>query len=54
MPPKDFIRVHKSYILSINKIYSIERSRIFICDNVIPVCDTYMYEFFNILDGKNI
>jgi two-component system LytT family response regulator len=54
LPEKHFIRVHKSYIVSINKIDSIERSRIFIGDKVIPVGDTYRDEFFKIVDGKNI
>lgn len=54
LPEKHFIRVHKSYIVSINKIDSIERSRIFIGDKVIPVGDTYREEFFKIVDGKNI
>lgn len=54
LPVKHFIRVHKSYIVSINKIDSIERSRIFIGDKVIPVGDTYREEFFKIVDGKNI
>lgn len=54
LPPNHFIRVHKSYIVSINKIDSIERSRIFIGDKVIPVGDTYRDEFFKIVDGKNI
>ena len=54
LPPRNFIRVHKSYIVSINKIDSIERSRIFIGDKIIPVGDTYREEFFKIIDGKNI
>jgi two-component system LytT family response regulator len=54
LPEKHFISVHKSYIVSINKIDSIERSRIFIGDKVIPVGDTYREEFFKIVDGKNI
>ncbi|HWD88842.1 MAG TPA: LytTR family DNA-binding domain-containing protein [Mucilaginibacter sp.] len=54
LPEKHFIRVHKSYIVSINKIDSIERSRIFIRDKVIPVGDTYRDDFFKIVDGKNI
>jgi DNA-binding LytR/AlgR family response regulator len=54
LPEKHFIRVHKSYIVSINKIDSIERSRIFIGDKVIPVGDTHREEFFKIVDGKNI
>ncbi|MDO3628551.1 LytTR family DNA-binding domain-containing protein [Mucilaginibacter sp. BT774] len=54
LPEKHFIRVHKSYIVSINKIDSIERSRIFIGDKIIPVGDTYREDFFKIIDGKNI
>ncbi|GAC1305577.1 MAG: LytTR family DNA-binding domain-containing protein [Mucilaginibacter sp.] len=54
LPEKHFIRVHKSYIVSINKIDSIERSRICIGDKIIPVGDTYREEFFKIIDGKNI
>src|ERR1700761_7099716 len=54
LPVKNFIRVHKSYIVSINKIDSIERSRISIADKIIPVGDTYRDEFFKIVDGKNV
>ena len=54
LPAKYFIRVHKSYIVSINKIDSIERSRIFIGEKIIPVGDTYRDEFFKIVDGKNV
>src|SRR5476651_677977 len=54
LPEKHFIRVHKSYIVAINKIDSIERSRIWIKDKIIPVGDTYREEFFKIVDGKNI
>jgi two-component system LytT family response regulator len=54
LPEKYFIRVHKSYIVSINKIDSIERSRIFIGDKIIPVGDTYREEFFKVVDGKNV
>src|SRR5580693_2273918 len=54
LPSKYFTRVHKSYIVSVNKIDSIERSRIFIGDKIIPVGDTYREEFFKIVDGKNV
>src|ERR1700759_3622830 len=54
LPERRFIRVHKSYIVAINKIDSIERSRIFSGDKVIPVGDTYRDDFFKIVDGKNI
>jgi two-component system LytT family response regulator len=46
LPGQRFIRVHKSYIISIKKIDSIERNRIFIKDAVIPIGDTYRERFF--------
>ena len=52
LPTRHFMRVHKSYIVSINKIDSIERSRIFIGDKIIPVGDTYRDDFFKVIDGK--
>jgi two-component system LytT family response regulator len=54
LPEKHFIRVHKSYIVALNKIDSIERSRIRIGDKIIPVGDTYRDEFFKVIDGKNV
>lgn len=54
LPEKHFIRVHRSYIVSLDKIDSIERSRIFIGDKIIPVGDTYRDDFFRIIDGKNV
>jgi two-component system LytT family response regulator len=53
LPEKHFVRVHKSYIVALNKIDSIERGRIFIGDKTIPVGDTYRDDFFKIIDGKN-
>ena len=54
LPERHFVRVHKSYIVALNKIDSIERSRIFIGDKVIPVGDTYRDQFFKMIEGKNV
>ena len=54
LPERHFMRVHKSYIVALNKIDSIERSRIFMGDKVIPVGDTYRDQFFKVIEGKNI
>jgi two-component system LytT family response regulator len=54
LPKDQFIRVHKSYIIALDKIESIERSRISICGKVIPIGDTYRDEFFKHIDNKNI
>ncbi|MXV17540.1 LytR/AlgR family response regulator transcription factor [Hufsiella ginkgonis] len=54
LPSHRFIRVHKSYIVSLDKIDSIERSRIQICDKIIPIGDTYRDYFFKLIEGRNI
>lgn len=54
LPERHFVRVHKSYIVALNKIDSIERSRIFIGDKIIPIGDTYRDQFFKMIEGKNI
>ena len=54
LPSTQFIRVHKSYIIALDKIESIERSRITICGKMIPVGDTYRDEFFRRIEGNNI
>ncbi len=46
LPTQNFIRVHKSYIIAINKIESIEKSRITIADKIIPIGDTFRDAFF--------
>jgi two-component system LytT family response regulator len=54
LPQTQFIRVHKSYIIALDKIESIERSRISIFGKIIPIGDTYREEFFKRIDNKNI
>ncbi|WP_319503641.1 LytTR family DNA-binding domain-containing protein [uncultured Draconibacterium sp.] len=48
-----FIRVHKSYIISIDKIDYIENNTIKIKDKLIPVSSTYKIAFQNLLQKKN-
>ena len=47
LPSGRFCRVHKSYIVSIDKIKSIERNVIMIADQRIPVSNTYRESFFS-------
>ena len=54
LPSKAFVRVHKSYIIALGKIESIERSRIQIGDKIIPIGDTYRDYFFKQIEDKNI
>jgi len=54
LPKETFVRVHKSYMVSIDKIESIERNRILIMDKLIPISNTYKKEFFDVLNSKGI
>lgn len=53
LPPDEFVRTHKSFIVALNKIESIERNRIKIGKALIPVSDTYKMEFYNRIDNRN-
>lgn len=46
LPATNFIRVHKSYIIALDKIESVERNRIKINEKIIPVSETYKEEFY--------
>jgi two-component system LytT family response regulator len=54
LPHHLFVRVHKSYIVALDKIESIERSRIAIADKIIPIGDTFRDYFFKMIEDKNI
>lgn len=55
LPEESFIRVHKSYIVNIHKIESIERNRIKINEELIPVSDTYKNTFYkSIQQNRNL
>jgi two-component system, LytTR family, response regulator len=45
-------RVHKSYMVAVNKIESIERSRIKIADQIIPVSETYKEAFLQLINSR--
>ncbi len=47
LPKHKFIRVHKSYIVAVNKIDVIEKSSIQIGKNIIPIGDAYRDTFFS-------
>lgn len=52
LPKNQFCRVHKSYIVSINKIISVERHRIKMLDNLIPISDSYKEGFYSLIGIK--
>jgi two-component system LytT family response regulator len=51
--PRNLIcRVHKSFMVSIDKINSVERDRIKINEMLIPISETYKKDFFNLIEGS--
>lgn len=46
LPVNKFCRVHKSYIVSIDRVEKIERNRISIKDNLIPISDSFGKDFY--------
>jgi DNA-binding LytR/AlgR family response regulator len=52
LPSNRFIRVHKSYIVALDKINSIERQEISINNRIIPIGITYQEQFFKLLEAR--
>lgn len=52
IPSKLVCRVHKSYMVALLKIESIERNRIKIADQLIPISETYKASFFQLINNK--
>ncbi len=52
IPSSIICRVHKSYMVALNKIVSIERSRIKIADQIIPISETYKEVLFQIIQNR--
>ena len=54
LPDDRFIRIHRSYIIALDKIDSIERNRVKIGGQLLPLSDTYKDGFFSVLKSKGI
>lgn len=47
LPEKSFVRTHRSFIVNLSHIESIERHRIKIQGNLIPISDSFRENFYN-------
>jgi DNA-binding LytR/AlgR family response regulator len=52
LPPDDFIRVHRSYIVAFNKIDSIQKHMLNIGNKEIPVSEHYRDQLFKIINNE--
>lgn len=54
LPASKYIRVHKSYIVSLDKITSIRKNRIKLGETEVPISEFYRENLFKLIDGKNL
>lgn len=54
LPEKTFMRVHRSYIVNLEKIQEISRMRIIFGDVYIPVGDNYKQKFLEYINERSI
>jgi two-component system, LytTR family, response regulator len=54
LPKNNFIRVHKSFLIAVDKIVTIERLRVKIGDKLIPISNTYKANFFALIENKGL
>lgn len=54
IPPNIICRVHKSYMIAIDKIDSIEKDTIKIGEKYFPISETYKEKFYNLINLKKI
>jgi DNA-binding LytR/AlgR family response regulator len=54
LPADQFVRVHKSFIVSLTRVDSISRNRIIIGETYIPIGDNFKDEFYALLKDRNL
>lgn len=54
LPPEEFMRIHRSYIVRLDAVKVIERGRIVFGKTYVPVSDAYREAFFQAIEGKPI
>lgn len=54
LPAASFIRVHRSYIVNLDKVSIVERNRIVFGKTYIPVSDSYRDKFLEFINRKTI
>ncbi len=54
LPARKYIRVHKSFIISVDKIASIRNNRIRLVNAEVPISEFYRENLFKLIEGKNL
>jgi DNA-binding LytR/AlgR family response regulator len=54
LPSNNFMRVHRSFIVALNKIESIERSKVIINKRQINIADQYKVRFQSFIEDRTL
>lgn len=52
LPESQFLRIHKSYIISIDHLESYDKSTVTVATKHIPIGETYKQQFYKFIEGK--
>ena len=53
LPSEEFIRVHRSYIVSLTHIDSIARNEIYVGKKIIPIGDSFKDDFYQVIEWNS-
>ena len=53
LPSDEFMRVHRSYIVSISHIDSIARNEIYVGKKIIPIGDSFKTDFYEMIESNS-
>ncbi|RBL88613.1 MULTISPECIES: LytR/AlgR family response regulator transcription factor [Chitinophaga] len=53
LPADKFIRVHRSYLVSLSKINSVEKNTVMIANQSIPISDGYRERFYDVINRNS-
>lgn len=54
LPGSNFCRIHKSYVINVSKIQSIERGSVLVLNERIPIGDSFRGDFFALLERMKL
>ncbi len=54
LTPYSFVRVHKSFIVAIDKVSAVQKTLLSIGNNEIPVSDSYREALMEVIRNRNI
>ena len=52
--PKNFMKVHRSFIVNLDAVEMVERKRILFGKNSVPIADRYKEDFNRFLDERSV